>query len=117
MHKVAIPVSGNVLSENFKDCSYYQIFEIDDQGIITNKDGMLPQSFLKMLPILENNYDITDIIVHAIDQDSLGYIKDSKINLFIGVNIESPIQLINAYLEGTLKSNTLELTPKDKVLL
>lgn len=106
MPKVAIPISGSFLSEKFNDCTNYQIYEIDEQGKISRKDGMSPQLFLNMLPDLANQYGITDIIAHSIDKTSLNYINGTKINLFVGMNISSPDQLIDAYLEGSLKSNT-----------
>jgi predicted Fe-Mo cluster-binding NifX family protein len=116
MPKVTIPISGNFLSEKFNDCSNYQIIEIDEQGKISRKDGMPPQLFLTMLPDLANQYGITDIIAHSIDNASLKYINDTKINLFVGLNISTPEQLIDAYLEGSLQSNTHQVTTKKDTL-
>ena len=37
---------------------------------------------------------------------SINYFSETKINLFIGVEINTPEKLIEDYLMGTLKSNT-----------
>lgn len=106
MTRVVIPVSGNFLSEKFNDCSYYQIIEIDNGATVSRKEGVPSGKYLHKLPLLVKQYGITDVITHRIDRDSLAYFNNTKINLFIGVTINTPDQLIEEYLEGTLKSNT-----------
>lgn len=109
MTKVVIPVSGNFLSEKFNDCTYYQIVEIDNGATVSRTEGIPSELFLHKLPLLVQQYGITDVIAHRIDKASLNFISDTKVNLFVGVNISSPDQLIEEYLEGTLKSNTVKL--------
>jgi predicted Fe-Mo cluster-binding NifX family protein len=109
MRKVAIPVSGDYLSEKFKDCTSYHIIEIDIQEHASGKEEILPQHFLSDLSKWDSQYGITDVITHQIDKDSIAYFSDTKINLFIGVHINTPDQLIEEYLKGTLKSNTLSI--------
>ena len=106
MYRIAIPISGDTLSENFNECSSYQIYEINKKASVSNIEGIPSQYFLGALPRLVKHYSITDVIAHSIDKESLKYINDTKINLFVGVHISSPDELIEAYLNGTLKSNT-----------
>lgn len=106
MTKVVIPVSGNFLSKKFNDCAYYQIVEIDNGVRVSGKEGVPSEPFLHKLPLLVQHYGITDVIAHHIDKASLNYISETKVNLFVGVNISSPERLIKEYLDGTLKSNT-----------
>lgn len=109
MTKVVIPVSRNFLSEKFNDCTYYQIVEIDNETTVSRKEGIPSELFLHKLPLLVQHYGISDVIAYRIDKASLNFISDTKVNLFVGVNISSPDRLIDAYLDDTLKSNTFKL--------
>ncbi len=109
MTKVVIPVSRNFLREKFNDCTYYQIVEIDSGATVSRKEGIPSELFLHKLPLLVQQYGISDVIAHSINKPSLNFISDTKVNLFVGVNISSPDRLIDAYLDGALKSNTVKL--------
>lgn len=106
MTKVAIPVTDNMLSHNFTDCAYYLIYEIGDTKIIDNTTEFTPEKQVEGIKEWTRKWNITDIITRDIDQISLRYFADTKINLFVGVPISSPGKLIEQYLDGTLKSDT-----------
>ena len=110
MIKVAIPISGNLLSKNFNDCSYYAIYKIDKETIVSRKEGVAAEKTSKELPKWAEHSGITDVIVHEIDKVSMEYFSGTKINLFVGVNINTPEQLIEEYLKGTLRSDTHNIT-------
>ena len=110
MIKVAIPVSGNLLSESFGECSYYEVYEIDNKAVVSRKEEVPPLKALSELPKWAEHSGITDVIVHGIDKTSMKYFADTKINLFIGVNISAPEQLVEEYLKGTLRSDSNSIT-------
>lgn len=112
MTNVVVPVSGNFFGEKIKDSSYYQIVEIDNGTTVSIKKGVPSDIFPHKLPQLIKQLAITDIIAHTMDKDSLDYITNTKVNFFVGVNISSPDRLINAYLEGRIKSNMKRIPPK-----
>ncbi|MCK5276879.1 MAG: hypothetical protein KAK04_00050 [Cyclobacteriaceae bacterium] len=105
MVKVAIPVTGDLLSENFKDCSYYVIYEIDNKEVVNKKKEVPPKKLRNELSKWTETSGITDVIVHGIDNPSVNYFSTTKINLFVGVTINEPEQLIEEYLKGTLQSD------------
>lgn len=106
MSRVAIPVLNKVLSTNFNKCGYYDIYEIDQKRIISHKQEKLCHKSSNELNMWIYEKGITDLIVHGIDKSSVDYFADTKVNLFIGVNINEPNKLIEDYLKGTLQSNT-----------
>jgi predicted Fe-Mo cluster-binding NifX family protein len=106
MIKIAIPIFNSMLSNNFEDCSYYLIYginlgKIQDETIRVNAQD-------ENLKIDEwiAKWKITDVIANGISNHSISYFSETKINLFIGVDINTPDELIEDYLNGTLKSNT-----------
>ncbi len=105
MVKVAIPVTGDLLSENFGDCSYYVIYEIDNKEVVGKRKEIPQQNIMNILSNWTEDFGITDVIVHGIDHPSAKYFSTTKINLFVGVNISKPEHLIEEYLKGTLQSD------------
>ena len=112
MIKVVIPVSGNLLSENFGECSYYEIYEIDKKAVVSKIEEVSPLKALIDLSKWVEHSGITDVIVYDIDETSMKYFANTKINLFVGVAISTPKQLIDEYLKGTLKSDFQNFTKK-----
>jgi len=110
MNRVVIPIEGDFLSEMFNDCTSYQVYEIDNNEQISKVKGIPSQKISGKLQKLMENYGATDLIVHSIDRVSLKFFSETKLNLFIGVEIRKPEQLIEDYLKGTLKSNTLNIS-------
>lgn len=105
MRRVAIPIVNNELSEHFDACSYYEIFEIIGDKI---------QKKIFELPVLANtvelpawfkNQGITDVIVFRMKKEIISLFASNKINLFVGVSINSSEKLIDDYLQGKLESD------------
>ena len=110
MAKVAIPVTGNLLSENFGECSYYAIYEIDNKDVVGKTREVPPKKAIEALSKWAEDSGISDVIVHGIDKSYVSYFSDTKINLFVGVNISEPKNLIEEYLNGTLQSNVKSIS-------
>ena len=109
MIRVAIPVSENNLSERFERCSHYSIYEIDDHASVSRRLEVSSEEFAGNLPESMQRHGITDVIAHGIDKESLSYLAETKINVFVGVNITDPEHLIEEYLKGSLRSDIHEL--------
>ena len=105
MKRVAIPVENERLSEYFGNCSYCQIFEID--GAVTGHHKMqIPARIVAAdLPGWLEKRGITDVITYKIDADTIHLFASRKINLFVGVPMDSPSRLVDAYLQGKLESD------------
>lgn len=105
MKKVVIPVTNGRLSEFFGSCSHYEIFEIDNGIVQKAKIEIPPKEDLSKLPEWISNQGITDVIVYKIDKRIIKLFTIFRINLFVGIAINSPQILIESYISGKLKSN------------
>ncbi len=105
MKRVAIPVVNEKLSEYFGQCSHYEVFEIDGKRISQHNIDLAPNTDVSNLPEWTMTRGISDIIVHKVDRRIITQFLAKKINLFVGVHIDTPQNLIEEYLNGKLKSN------------
>lgn len=105
MKRVAIPILNNKLSENFGECNYYTIFEIDKK-INSAQKGILPEGIDSVdLPRWLKGEGVTDIITYKINRQLVNVFAAEKINLFLGIPIDSPEKIIDDYLQGKLVSD------------
>ena len=104
MKRVAIPVIKGKLSEHFEKCNYCEIFEIDGYNVKSNEIEV-PPSDISLLPEWAIKQGITDFIVYKIDNTIIKLFAQEKINLFIGIKVDTPEKLIEAYVNGTLRSD------------
>ncbi len=105
MKRIAIPVTDNVLSEYFGKCEYYEIFEIEENQIVSEEIKVPPCDDILLVPEWALHQGITDIITHRIDKRIIKLFTANKINLYVGVAINNPKTLIDFYLGGHLKSD------------
>lgn len=114
MVKIAIPINENMLSKKFSSCSHFEIIEIEKNKITKrSQENPEQQSWDKLCHWIEN-IGITDLIVHEIDKKIMDYFADTKINLFVGIIINSPEAIITEYINGTLKSNSKKMAGQEK---
>ncbi len=105
MRRVAIPILNNRLSENFGECNYYMIFEVDNK-IRSTKKAMLPSGInMPELPKWLKGEGITDVVTYKINSGIVNLFVAEKINLFLGIQIETPENIIDDYLQGKLVSD------------
>ena len=103
--RVAIPVSEGKLSESFSQCNYYEIFEISENNI-TEKEIKEPyKKDITKLPEWMASKGVSDIIAFKIDKSIIALFSPFRINLFVGIPVNTPCNLIEDYNSGTLKSN------------
>ena len=112
MSKIAIPVKDDLLSTSYNACAYFLVYEIDERKVVSKKINFFPDEFRSGITEWHSKSDITDIIVHYIDESTLESLTSTKINLFVGVKISSPDRLVEDFLDGTLKSDTHKIIDK-----
>lgn len=115
MTKIAIPITENMLSRNFEDCYYYLIYRINLGKLIGKPVKVYSQDSTLNLSEWIKEWEITDVIANGMNKLSINYFSETKINLFIGVEINTPEKILEEYLMGTLKSNTKNIIKSDKV--
>ncbi|MFZ5939893.1 MAG: NifB/NifX family molybdenum-iron cluster-binding protein [Bacteroidota bacterium] len=105
MKRIAVPVSGNLLSEHFGQCEAYRIFVIGEDEVSSERVEIPPQMEVSMLPGWASALGITDIIAYRVDKSIIALFTPFRINLFVGIPRETPEKLIDDYLNGRLKSD------------
>ena len=105
MNKIAIPVTNGLLSTNFGQCNHYELFLID-HGLVRSEEIEIPleKGTAGIIKWIEKK-GITDIIVHRIDKSVIRLFQPLKINIFVGIPIDTPKNLIEDYLNGNLESD------------
>lgn len=109
MGKVAVPINGTMLSDNFNNCAQILIYDITNKKLVSKLSTLPPQNSIQALNKFTSDMGITDFIVHNIEKSTLTFLADTKINLFVGVEIQPTDTLIEEYLNGTLRSNAQNL--------
>lgn len=105
MKRVAIPIINNKLSEHFGGCSSYDIFEIEGMNIQKKTFEIPSVATAEELPDWLASQGITDVIVYRVKKDIISIFASKKVNLFVGIPINSTEKLIDDYLNGKLESD------------
>ena len=116
MKRAAIPIFNNHLSEYFGECSYYQIFEIDNKILNTSLVELPVGIAVTDLPDWLEKQGGTDIIAYKVNRQIISLFASKKVNLFVGISQQNPEKLIDDYLNGRLESDKkiiAELTQKE----
>lgn len=103
--KVAIPVVNDLLSEYFGSCSHYEIFEVDGKIVARYQTGFPEDLSVFELPEWLEKAGITDIITFRINPEIINLFASKKVNLFVGIPLNSPQKLMEDYLQGKLESD------------
>lgn len=105
MKRVAIPIVNERLSEFFGECNHYEIFDID-KNQSKRKSAHMPAGIETTdLPSWLEKQGITDVIAYKVNREIISLFASKKVNLFVGIRIDSPENLIEDYLNGKLESD------------
>ncbi len=105
MIRIAIPVKKGKLSEFFALCNHYEIFEIDKKLITSKTTEVISFKDITKLPAWIAKKEITDVITFKIDIQLINLFIKQKVNLYVGIKIQSPQKIIEKYLNGRLISD------------
>ena len=105
MKRVAIPVTNNQLSEFFGTCNHYEIFEIEKNVLRTYVLQIPAETDSMELPGWLEKNGVTDVITFRVNPKIMSLFASRKVNLFVGVPLDHPKQLIDKYIRGSLESD------------
>lgn len=105
MKRIAVPLVNGKLSEFFGNCNHYEIFEVEGEHIINRKVIAPPNKKITMLPLWASSQGITDVITYKVDVRIMELFANHKINLYVGIGSNLPEEIIQDYINGTLKSD------------
>ena len=102
--KIAIPMSGNKLSQHFGHCRQFAIFEVDKESRqVTGRDLLEPPPHEPgVLPRWLREQGVDTVIGGNMGQRARTILKSHGIELCMGVECREPEELVREYLEGTL---------------
>lgn len=103
--RVAIPVQAGLLSEYFGGCSHYEIFELERKLIGQYNLPVPDGTGIAELPAWLAKNKVTDVIAYKADREIIREFALRKINLFMGVQVDTPQNIIDAYQQGWLESD------------
>ncbi len=103
--RVAIPVHNGKLSEYFGQCSYYKIFNVDGKHIQAEEIAIPLVENIEELPAWASEKHITDIITYKVDKRIISLFIRFKINLYVGISIDTPENLLNEFLSERMVSD------------
>jgi len=110
MKRIAIPILDSKLSEYFGKCSHYEIFDISNDAILKSQLELPDIHHVSQLPAWASKKGITDIITYKIDRKIIMLFNKYKINLYVGIDIDSPDKLLEEFLNEHLISNQKIIT-------
>lgn len=103
--QIAIPVLSGNLSEYLGACGHFEIYGIEEDVKVRSKASVPAENINKELSVWLEEKGITDIILHKANPEIIHRIASKKVNLFVGVSIDSPLNLIEAIIQGRLESD------------
>jgi Mrp family chromosome partitioning ATPase/predicted Fe-Mo cluster-binding NifX family protein len=103
--RIAIPLTDGKLSQHFGHCEQFAIIDIDatSKDIKSQRFETPPPHEPGVLPQWLAGLSVDLIIAGGMGQRAKGLFTENNIDVVIGSPVDSPEQLISAYLEGRLQ--------------
>ena len=105
MKKIAVPITNGSISQHFGHCEEFYIYDIKNDTIGTKNIAIPPPHEPGMLPKWLSDMGVTDIIAVGMGTRAIGLFTQNKINVFIGVPIKDPDDLVFDLINGTLETS------------
>lgn len=106
MIKIAIPVTDGKLNAHFGHTDQFYVFEVNNDKITDKQTLDPPQHRPGVYPAWLASMGVTDIIAGGIGQKAISLFNQNKINVFVGVQLKAPEELVNDYINGTLSTSS-----------
>jgi len=105
MKKIALPVKKNKLSPHFASSPLFKIFLVENQTIVKEYLIHIPSQLSESLAFWLVKKGVTDVITSEIEHNEINLFNQHKINVFVGVKLENPKDLVQEYIDGTLETH------------
>ncbi len=104
--KIAIPLADGKLAMHFGHCERFALVDIDPSSkkILKREDIQAPPHEPGLLPAWLGERGATVIIAGGMGQRAQGLFAQRKIQVVTGASSETPEDLVNAFLAGTLQT-------------
>jgi predicted Fe-Mo cluster-binding NifX family protein len=103
--KIAIPVTGGVLSAHFGHCEQFALFTVDDTSRTIGEPQVLPAPPHEpgMLPRWLHEQGATVIIAGGMGGRAQGLFAEAGIQVVVGAPVAAPEAVARGFLDGTLR--------------
>jgi predicted Fe-Mo cluster-binding NifX family protein len=102
--KIAVPVDGNgVLDSHFGHCQFFEIFETNDNKIVSQLKVTPPPHEPGVLPKWLVKEGVTDVIAGGIGDKAIKILNHFQINVHKGAPILYSNSLVESFLDETLQ--------------
>jgi predicted Fe-Mo cluster-binding NifX family protein len=105
MGKIAIPVVNGQLNSHFGHTNQFFVYNVNDKKIINEEILTPPKHEPGVFPAWLASLGVTDVIAGGMGQRAIELFNQNKINVFVGVNIKAPKELISDFISGVLETS------------
>ncbi|MBL7114786.1 MAG: NifB/NifX family molybdenum-iron cluster-binding protein [Kiritimatiellae bacterium] len=104
--KIAIPVTEGKLSAHFGHCEEFALFDTDtDNKTIAKEERLVPPPHEPgLLPRWLAEQGASTIIAGGMGGRAQSLFSEQGVRVVVGAPSDTPIKIINAYLQGSLKT-------------
>ena len=102
--RIAVPLYEGKLCQHFGHCETFAVIDTDDNaGSILNREDITPPPHEPgVLPKWLGGMGVNVIIAGGVGQRALQLFSQNRIEVVVGAPIDTPENLVLAYLKGTL---------------
>lgn len=102
MIKIAIPVTNGKLNMHFGHTQQFFVYNVEND-IITKEERFDPPVHQPgVYPSWLANMGVTNVIAGGMGQQAISIFTQNKINVFVGVTVKEPKELVQDFIEGVL---------------
>lgn len=103
MKRIAIPVIDGNLCKYLEQSQEFKVYEIRTSRVTSHMVSVPKELEIAFLPLWVSEQGITDVVTYKIDGRIMHLFAQYKISLYIGIKCKSPDEIIQRYLNGTLR--------------
>ena len=105
MGKVAIPVVNGKLNSHFGHTNQFYVYSVNSKEILKEEILTPPPHEPGVYPAWLASLGVTDIIAGGMGQRAISLFHQNKINVFVGVQVKEPKELVTDFIAGTLETS------------
>lgn len=102
--RLAVPVSGGVVSAHFGHCEHFALFDIDEPSkkILEKELVASPAHQPGLLPAWLAEQGVSLVIASGMGSRAQGLFQQNRIGVITGITESDPEKAVTSYLEGVL---------------
>lgn len=105
MGKIAIPAVNGQLNAHFGHTNQFYVYTVNSTAIVSEEILIPPKHEPGVFPAWLAGLGVTDVISGGMGERAISMFHQSKINVFLGVQVKSPKELVLDFIQGTLETS------------